>query len=726
MRFAAVTLTHTLYKMQVRGRENIPEKGPALLIANHVSFVDGLLLSASSSRMIRFLLHEDFYSHPLLHPIFKWLKFIEVPNPKKPKRVKETIEQTKEALRNGDIVCIFPEGELTKNGAIGEFKKGYSIMIPEDMEIPIIPIHLNRVWGSIFTYYYGKIKFRLPKKVPYPVTLTIGKPLSPHISPFALRQKICETAAEGAMEPEQGEKVIHSAFAKLAKRHPFQKTFFDAESDGLSNFTILIRAMLLSSEIRKITKKPHVGILLPNSTHTAVATLAVLMADKVPAMLNFSVSDATLDECISKAEIECILTSKIFIQKAKVSKRNKMVFLEDIAKNISSTDKLKYTLAGLLLPHKLLVKFISPATSEGLFSDAVILFSSGSSGAPKGIVLSHHNINSNVSSLMHIMGWQPSKDSLLGNLPLFHSFGMTTNFSLPMISGTKIVYMPNPLDSAAVGKIIAAHKLTVLLATPTFLQNYIRKSTPEQLKSLRFTIVGAERLRSELSEKFTKMTGKEILEGFGCTELSPVVSINIPRSFMDLETKSGKPKSAGVPIPDVCVKVVHPDTGEDLECGEEGVLMVKGPNVMQRYLKEPEKTAEVIKDGWYNTGDIAKMDSEGYIFITGRLSRFSKIAGEMVPHEVVEQAIADIVKHENRVIAVLGAPDKKKGEKLIVAYSDAAISPEKIITELRKQAAIPNLWIPKKENFIKIDAIPVLGSSKLDLPTLKKVIQIYL
>ena len=726
MRFAAVTLTHTLYKMRVIGRDNIPQKGGALIVANHVSFVDGLLLSASSSRVIRFLLHEDFYSHPLLHRLFKWLNFIEVPNPNKPKGVKDTIEKTREALRNGDLVCIFPEGQLTRNGVMGKFKKGYSLMIPEDMDIPIIPVHLGRVWGSIFTYYYGKLKFRLPKKVPYPVTVTIGKPVSGDIAPFALRQKISEIAADSAMLPEVGEKVVHSAFAKLAKRHPFGKTFFDSEGEGIANFAMLLRGMLLSCEIRRRTKERYVGILLPNSTHTAVATLAVMMADKVPAMLNFSVSDSTLDDCIAKAELDCIITSKMFIKKANITKRNEMYFLEDIAKGISTSQKIKYIMAGIVLPHRMLMRFLSPLTSMDVLGDAVILFSSGSSGSPKGVVLSHHNISSNVSSFMHVMGWEPSKDSLLGNLPLFHSFGMTTNFSLPMISGTKVVYLANPLDSVAVGKIISAHKLTVLLATPTFLQNYIRKCTSEQLSSVRFTIVGAERLRPELSKKFRDMTGRTILEGFGCTELSPVVSINIAESFLELGYKSGPSGSAGHPIPEVAVKVVNLDSGEDLPSGEEGLLLVKGPNVMQRYLKEPQKTAEVIKDGWYNTGDIAKIDAKGYIHITGRLSRFSKIAGEMVPHEVVEQVIADLLKLENRVIAVMGVPDDKKGEKLVVPYTEIPLSPEDIVKELRSKKIIPNLWIPKKENFIKVDEIPVLGSSKLDLPALKKIIDFYL
>ena len=720
MRFAAVTLTHTLYKLTIRGSENIPERGPVLLVSNHVSFVDGLLLSASSSRIIRFMLTEDFYRHPLLYPIFKWLNFIEVPNPNKPKGIKEAIKKAHKALENGDVVCIFPEGKLTINGVMGEFKKGFSLMIPKDLDVPIIPIHIGKVWGSIFTYYYGKIKLRKPSKLPYPADVTIGEPVSKDISPFALRQKITEIAAENDIIPGRNERVMHSAFAKRAKRHPLQKTLFDVDGDGIVNFAVLMRSIILSCEIRKLTTRRNVGILLPNSTHAAITTLATLMADKVPAMLNFSVSESTMDYSIAKAELDCIITSKMFIKKANLTKRPEMVFLEDIAKNITSSSKLKSALLTLFMPHKLLMRYISPLSCNDLSADAVILFSSGSSGSPKGVLLTHHNINSNVVSLMYIMGWQPKLDGLLGNLPLFHSFGMTTSFWLPMLSGTKVVYQPNPLDSATVGKLIEKHKLTVLLATPTFLQNYMRKCTTEQLKTLRFTIVGAEKLRKELSESYKKKTGKAVLEGFGCTELSPVVSINIAKSFLELGIKDGKTGSAGHPIPNVCVKIVHLETGEDLPPGEEGLMMVKGANVMKGYLNDPEKTSEVIQDGWYNTGDIAKLDSEGYIFITGRLSRFSKIAGEMVPHEGVEDAINNILQKDERIIAVIGAPDTKKGEKLIVAYTELDKTPQKIVSELRKSATIPNLWIPRAENFIQLETLPLLGSSKLDLPKLKK------
>ena len=222
VRFAVVTLTHTIYRLSITGRENIPEKGPVLIVSNHVSFVDGLLISAASSRMVRFVIHEDYFYHPMLHWFFRWLDYIPVSDPGRPKGVKEAIMSVKNALSNGDAVCIFPEGKLTRNGVMSEFKKGYTQMIPDDMDVRIIPVHLGGVWGSIFTYYYGSPKLRIPRELPYPVTVAIGEPLPKNTEPFALRRKISEIDADSAMKPSSKERPLHSRAAKFAKRHPLK------------------------------------------------------------------------------------------------------------------------------------------------------------------------------------------------------------------------------------------------------------------------------------------------------------------------------------------------------------------------------------------------------------------------------------------------------------------------------------------------------------------------
>jgi acyl-[acyl-carrier-protein]-phospholipid O-acyltransferase/long-chain-fatty-acid--[acyl-carrier-protein] ligase len=575
---------------------------------------------------------------------------------------------------------------------------------------------MGMLWGSIFSYYYGKIRLRMPKELPHPASVTVGKALPKNITPFKIRQVLSELAAETEMEPRDEERPLHYRFAKRAKFHPFKKTIKDFEGTEISNFSLFVRAAILSREIKKMVPKEdkYVGVMLPNVSVAAITILGTMLADKVPAILNFTASKEMLAASIKKAELNCILTSRKFIKKANLEELPEMIFLEDVAKGVTKPQKIWMTLAFILLPHQEIMNYLAPKTHRDVFKTAVLLFSSGSTGEPKGVMLSHHNINSNVFSCLRIMGWSQT-DKLVGNLPLFHSFGITTNFWIPLMVGAKIVYLPNPLDGAAVGKAIEENKLTILLATPTFLQTYMRKCTKEQFKSLRLVVTGAEKLRKDIAEKFKKMTGLAAVEGYGCTELSPIVAINVAFSIMQIGTSPGKPGCIGPPMPGICVKIGDPATWEELPPGEEGLLLVKGPNVMQGYLNDPEKTADAIRNSWYNTGDIAKIDLDGYITITGRFSRFSKIGGEMVPHEMVEKTIYEILQSDKRCVAVCGAPDKSKGEKLVVLHTcEMEIKPESLLEKLR-QADLPNLWIPKASNFYEVFELPLLGSGKLDL-----------
>lgn len=288
-----------------------------------------------------------------------------------------------------------------------------------------------------------------------------------------------------------------------------------------------------------------------------------------------------------------------------------------------------------------------------------------------------------------------------------------------MYSGSEVVMLPNPLDGSGMSKVLRHHQSSVLFATPSFLQLYMRKCQGEDFKSLRLVIAGAEKLRDDIADKFHQMTGLVIAEAYGCTELSPVVSINLAHSVMDLGVTVARRGSIGPSLPGICAKIVDPSTFELLPEECDGLLLVKGAIVMQGYLNDPEKTSEVIRDKWYVTGDIGHMDRNGFITLTGRLSRFSKIAGEMVPHELVEREINNILQPDHRILAVAGAPDADKGEKLIVFYTDSELlAPEQVVRWLRERK-IPNLWIPKSENFIKVDELPMLGSGKLDLARLK-------
>ena len=722
MRIFVMILTNTLYKVRISGAKNIPESGPVLLVSNHASFVDALLISACSSRLIRFLMHEDYYNKPFLKPLARFTGFIKVPS-HGVKNMTVMFEEVKKALRNGEAVCVFPEGRISKNGLMDEFRAGYSMMLPEGMDIPVIPVRIGMIWGSIFTHYYGKEKIRIPKELPHPVSITFGKRISGDIDAFELRQIISEMGADTEMVPRAKDRPLHYQMARNAKRHPFRTLFADYGGKEVSTFMAFVGSAIFSRKIRKMVAPDceYVGVMLPNCAASAIASCAVMMADKVPAILNFTASKDSVRYAIDKAKITHILTSRKFVEKIKYDVLPEMVFMEDIAATITKWDKFVMAAGAVILPHQEFMNIISPVSHRDVMRTAAVLFSSGSTGIPKGVMLSHHNFNSDIHSFINVMNFQP-KDVMLGSLPLFHAFGMCTAFWLPVMVGCKVVYVANPLDCEAIGKAMTKHKATILLATPTFMQAYMRRCTPEQFSTVRLAIAGAEKLRVDISEKFDRQNNGErvLIEGYGCTELSPIVAINIGSSIDELGKERGKEGSIGPAMPGICARIVDPVTRQPLPHDTEGLLEIKGANVMQGYLGEPQLTADAIHDGWYNTGDIGTIDVNGYITLCGRISRFSKIGGEMVPHELVECTVNEIIGADSKQAVVASIPDSAKGEALIVIHTAMRMTPDEIVTEMRARK-ITNLWIPKSTNFYEVPAIPMLGSGKLDLAALRQM-----
>ncbi|MDD3153569.1 MAG: AMP-binding protein [Victivallaceae bacterium] len=714
-------LRHTIYTVKAYGEDNIPAEGPVLLLSNHVSIFDALMIVGTTHRRIHFMMHEDFFRMKFFNSFFRRLGVIEVPGGMKPKRLAAFLEQTKDILRKGEIVCVFPEGGVSGNGLILDFKKGINRMLPEDIDVPVIPIRLGMLWGSLFNFDKGKLRFIMPRCFPFPVSVSIGHRVSPELTPFQLRQLISEMGADAECEGFPGEVPLHYNFARRAKRHKRHSSFIDFGGKHPHDFEILVKALVLSRRIRALDghNSEYIGVLLPNCTTAAAVVLAVLYADRTPAILNFTAGEIARNAAIAKASLRTIITSRAFLQKLGIEPTPEMVILEDLAKTIPASEKHQAIFCALVMPTGMLMKKYSPLSCHDTDRQAVLLFSSGSTGMPKGIMLTHHNLNSNFFSFWRIINWTP-KDRTVGNLPLFHAYGFMIGMALPAVSGTPVVYIPNPIDAAGVCKLVETEKPTLLMATPTFIQHYMRKLKPHQFDSLRMVITGAEKLREDISRKFKEMTGLPIVEGFGCTELSPIVCINLSSSVFTLGRESGKPDSVGAPLPGIHVKIVDPETNEECQPGVPGLMLVKGALVMKGYLNDPEATAKVIDHGYYNTGDIASMSPDGYISITGRLSRFSKIAGEMVPHELVEKAINEVLESEERCVAVCGVSDPNRGEKLMVFYSLDTLEPPRMIEVLREKK-IPNLWIPKAADFHKIDHLPLLGAGKLDIQKINAI-----
>ena len=720
LKFFSFLLRCTFIRLRKYGIENIPKSGPVLLVSNHVSMIDMVLIQAVSPRRVRFMVHTSVVDFLPTRFIFKLLGVISVPNTRHAKAMTRFFEDIRTRLAKGEMVCIFPEGTISGNGNIMRFRSGVSHLLPQGVESSVIPVRIGMLRGRLFSIHQGKLRFTLPYTWPVDISIAVGTPVDPNLSAFMLRQRISELGADAEMGPQPGELPIHTAFIKQAKKSPFKKVFVD-ESGGVNNFEMLVRAILISKKVRELNQGGvHVGVLLPNSTAASSVTLGVLMADRTPAMINYSLGqDVALDSC-QRAGIKTILTSRRFLDKIKWETTPEMICLEDVAPSITKSDKRKAILTVIFSTWRSLARKISPLSCFNLRHQAVLLFSSGSTGKPKAVMLTHRNLNCDIYAFIRVIAWTP-QDRIAGNLPLFHAYGFMIGVAFPSVGNTLVAYVLNPLDSAGVVRMVAKNKITILTATPTFLQSYMRKAEPKDFATLRLMITGAEKLRPELAARYRENFGRDIIEGYGCTELSPIVTINLNNSIFDLGTRADRPGSIGCGLPSIHIRIVDQETGVELEPGIPGRMQVKAGIVMKGYLNDPEQTALVLQNGYYDTGDIAYMDPDGYIYITGRASRFSKIGGEMVPHEGVEEAIMGIRKRENREVAVMGKPDPKKGEKLVVFYAADDFIPEQIVDEMRK-LQLPNLWIPKPDDFIEIDELPILGSGKLNLRKLKELV----
>jgi len=713
---------HTLYRLKVEGIEAVPEEGGALLVCNHVSYIDAIIALASLKRPVRFIMYKKIYNIPFIHQICKIMKVIPIDYKDGPKAIVRSLQKARSAIEQGDIVCIFPEGGLTRTGNMLPFNRGFEKII-QGLSAPIIPMYLDNIWGSIFSFHEGRYFWKLPRKTSYPLTIVFGQTMSSASKAYQVRIAVQELGAIACKLRGVYRKKLHIFFLDTVKAHPLK--FCMADSTGLKfNYlktlaiVLLLKAKLFPKKRQPMETNEMVGVLLPATCMASIINGSIMFAGKVPVNLNFTLSVEAFNSCIKQCQMNNIITSRKFLEKINLPETKQMVFLEDVNENISFIDKIKYLLISIL-PGVLIRFFYVDGDKQNIDDTATVIFSSGSTGQPKGVMLSHGNIFSNIEGFYQVFDVQPN-DIVIGSLPFFHSFGFTATLCFPLGSGIGAVYHPNPMDAAIIGKLTQKYKATVIIGTPTFLSAYLRKCNKEQFKTLRFVVAGAEKLKQQLADAFKEKFGIVPLEGYGATELSPIVSIGYPdyvskdKHIVQVGNKIGK---VGHPLPGVAAKVVDPDSFEILPFDTEGLLLIKGPNVMKGYLNDPEKTDKTIKDGWYITGDIAIIDSDGFIKITDRLSRFSKIGGEMVPHIKIEEKLLEVLETFEPVCAVTSVEDSRKGERLVVLH-EIDINIDLVLQSLSEKG-LPNLWIPKKNNFYRVEEIPVLGTGKLDLKGIK-------
>ncbi|HEY1582824.1 MAG TPA: AMP-binding protein [Chthoniobacterales bacterium] len=712
LRFFGLLLARMIYRVSATGLDHLP-RGGFLLLPNHITWVDGIVLAIASPRPIRFMIAEEYYRNPYINWVLRITRTIPITS----RRSKSAMQMASELIRDGQIVCVFPEGELTRTGVLGGLRRGYQL-IARRADAPVVPVYLDQLWGSIFSFQGQRFFRKWPRHFPYPAAVEFGEALLPNEADIAtVREQLLKLGERCfSRRPSLRLSLGATALRGLA-RHPFRTAVIDGLDDSsLSRSKLLGAAAALSRHLRRACPEKRIGIVLPASKGAVVANLAVALAGKVPVGLNFTAGRHAASRAQEIAGLTTVISARAFAQRVPdFPWPEQTIQLDELLPGMKAKIFL-WWMAAIVCPAIWLIHWLE-VPNDGDHEEAVLLFTSGSSGDPKGVVLSHRNLVGNVAQFRVVLD-ATRDDLLLASLPFFHSFGCTVTLWFPLIDGVRIVTYPNPLDAAKCAELIARYKVTVVLAAPTFLRGYLRKAEAKQFAHVRLTITGAEKLPRALAESFEERLGQPVFEGYGLTETSPVVSVNLPNPKPSIPGETvqptSRPGSVGKLVPGLAAEIREPETGEKLSLHDSGMLWLRGPNIFEGYLKEPERTAEVIRDRWLKTGDLGRFDEDGFLFIEGRLSRFSKIGGEMVPHETVEHKIQMALGLSNegeRAIAVSSVTDAQKGEALVL-LSTIEVDQAQLRAQLQEEG-VPNLWIPKKIR--RVRQIPVLATGKLDL-----------
>jgi acyl-[acyl-carrier-protein]-phospholipid O-acyltransferase/long-chain-fatty-acid--[acyl-carrier-protein] ligase len=542
-------------------------------------------------------------------------------------------------------------------------------------------------------------------------------------SPAAYRQILLEAAADAfRARPLLGGSLAMALLAGLRRHGRHHRILDGADDSELGYDRILAAAIAFSKFIRKETDQPRVAIVLPPGKGGLIANLAVVFAGKTPVNLNFTAGPEAIRSCIHQSGVDRFITADPFVRKVSGfpwPPNRDLILIERVLPALKRRS-VTWAILNKLLPTGV-IGFLLGLNQRRGDDEAALLFTSGSSGEPKGVVLSHRNLLANVTQFASRLDL-PSGSSVLGCLPLFHSFGCTVTLWYPVIEGVDLVTYPSPLETKRLAELVALHQVSLLLATPTFLRGYMKRIDPAQLASLKLVVTGAEKLPQSLADAFEEKFGIRPQEGYGLTETSPATNVNLPSpdpeagAFLLPSSRNG---SVGQLLPGIAIRITDAATDRKVPIDRQGIIWLRGPNIFPGYLGDPKKSAEVLVDGWFRTGDVGRVDDDGFLYIEGRISRFSKIAGEMVPHETIEAAVNKVLgldAEAERRIAIVGVPDEHKGEAILLLSTIAGPALEHECIDLRYKLldeGLPSLWCPKR--IVSVPEIPVLASGKLDI-----------
>jgi acyl-[acyl-carrier-protein]-phospholipid O-acyltransferase / long-chain-fatty-acid--[acyl-carrier-protein] ligase len=731
IRYVFAAVFSSQYRINVQGFDRMPSQGAVLMLGNHISWLDWAMVQIASPRPVRFVMANTYYQRWYLTWFLDLFGVIPISSASS----KGALEAVNVYLKQGDVVCLFPEGSISRNGQLGEFKKGFEHCV-KDVDGIILPFYLRGLWGSRFSRSSSHLKSLTHTRSRRDVIVAFGKPLALKSPASTVKSAVFDLSIDtwqsytGALPP------LAQAWINRVKQSGSADCLTDIQGNTtLSRRKALTVALLFARRIKEQSPEQNIGLLLPASSAGLLANMGAFISGKTVVNLNFTANIASMLSAINKAEIKTIYTSRRFIKKLTkkgielnpLFKQASPVYLEDIQDNLGKPEQILTLLTTYIFPTSLLLTVYGKQTD--IHQPAAILFSSGTEGEPKGVVLSHQNIMGNIKQVSDVLDTLEN-DVMVASLPLFHAFGLTVTGLLPLIEGIPAICHPDPTDVVRIAKGISQYQATIFCGTSTFLRLFTknRRIHPLMLDSLRIIVAGAERLNPKTRDSFSLKFGKSIYEGYGTTETTPVATVNIPDriSTDDWTIQTGnKQGTVGLPLPGSSVRIVDPSTMQNLAVDEDGLVLIGGTQVMQCYLNDSDKTsdaiAEIDNQRWYKTGDKGHLDEDGFLVIVDRYSRFAKIGGEMISLGAIEASINPILPDDIEIL-VTSLPDDKKGEKVVLLYAGS-------IDDVELKACITNsglntLMMPNL--LVEVDEIPKLGSGKSDFKRAKEIISKYL